>query len=37
MSTAAPAPASKSGYDVPRPTGKCAVCARDIPPGEKIH
>ena len=36
MSTAAPAPASKSGYDVPRPTGKCAVCARDIPPGEKF-
>jgi len=36
MSTAAPAPTSKSGYDVPRPSGKCAVCGRDIPPGEKF-
>ena len=36
MSTAAPAPSSKSGYDVPRPTGKCALCSRDITPGEKF-
>ena len=36
MSTAAPAPASKSGYDVPRPSGKCAVCGADIPPGDKF-
>ena len=36
MSTAAPAPTSKSGYAVPRPNGKCAVCGRDIPPGEKF-
>jgi len=36
MSTAAPAPASKSGYDVPRPSGKCAVCGADIVPGDKF-
>lgn len=36
MSTAAPAPSTKSGYDVPRPLGKCAACGRDIPPGEKF-
>ncbi len=36
MSTAAPAPASKSGYDVPRPSGKCAVCGADIPPADKF-
>jgi hypothetical protein len=34
MSTAAPP--QSSGYDVPRPLGKCAVCGRDIPPGEKF-
>lgn len=36
MSTAAPAKTTKSGYEVPRPAGKCAVCDRDIPPGEKF-
>ena len=35
MSTAAPAK-SKSGYDVPRPGGKCVVCGRDVAPGEKF-
>ena len=36
MSTAAPAKTSKSGYDVPRPGGKCAASGRDIVPGEKF-
>jgi hypothetical protein len=36
MSTAAPAPLTRSGYDVPRPAGKCAVCGRQIIPGEKF-
>jgi len=36
MSMAAPAQTSKTGYDVPRPIGKCAVSGRDIPPGEKF-
>src|ERR1700744_4528826 len=36
MSTAAPMHKSGSGYDVPRPLGKCSVCGRDIPPGEKF-
>lgn len=37
MSTAAPAKTQqKSGYDVPRPGGKCAVSGRDIAPGEKF-
>ena len=36
MSTAAPAKTTKSGYEVPRPAGKCAVCGRDIVPGEKF-
>jgi hypothetical protein len=36
MSTAAPAPSTKSGYDVPRPAGKCAVSGREIVPGEKF-
>jgi hypothetical protein len=35
MSTAAPAP-TRSGYDVPRPAGKCAVSGRQIAPGEKF-
>ena len=36
MSTAAPSKTTKSGYEVPRPAGKCAVCGRDIVPGEKF-
>lgn len=36
MSTAAPAKTTKAGYDVPRPAGKCAVCARDIVAGDKF-
>jgi hypothetical protein len=36
MSTAAPPQSSKSGYDVPRPIGKCAVSGRDIVPGDKF-
>jgi len=36
MSMAAPAKPQKSGYDVPRPAGKCAVSGRDILPGEKF-
>lgn len=36
MSTAAPIHKSGSSYDVPRPLGKCTVCGRDIPPGEKF-
>ena len=36
MSTAAPAKPQKSGYDVPKPAGKCAVSGRDIVPGEKF-
>jgi len=36
MSTAAPAPSTKSGYDVPRPLGKCAVSGADILPGQKF-
>lgn len=37
MSTAAPATTQqKSGYDVPRPGGKCAVSGRDIAPGERF-
>jgi hypothetical protein len=35
MSMAAPTK-PKAGYDVPRPAGKCAVCNRDIQPGEKF-
>ena len=36
MSTAAPAKTTKTGYDVPRPAGKCAVCGRDIAADEKF-
>ena len=36
MSTAAPTKLQKSGYDVPRPAGKCAVSGRDIAAGEKF-
>jgi hypothetical protein len=36
MSTAAPIHKSSSSYDVPRAQGKCSVCGRDIPPGEKL-
>jgi hypothetical protein len=36
MSTAAPAKSQKSGYDVPKPAGKCAASGRDIAPGEKF-
>jgi hypothetical protein len=36
MSTAAPVKPQKSGYDVPRPAGKCAVSGRDITSGEKF-
>jgi len=36
MSTAAPAKTQKSGYDVPKPGGKCAVCGREIACGQKF-
>ena len=36
MGTAAPAKSQKSGYDVPRPAGKCAACGRDIVAGDKF-
>ena len=36
MSTAAPMKATKGGYDVPKPAGKCAVCGREIVAGEKF-
>ena len=36
MSTAAPAKTNKTGYDVPRPAGKCAVCGREIAAGDKF-
>ena len=37
MSTAAPTKSTpKSGYDVPKPAGKCAVCGRDIVAGDKF-
>lgn len=36
MSTAAPATPTKTGYDVPRPIGKCAVSGNDILPGQKF-
>jgi hypothetical protein len=37
MSTAAPAKSpAKTGYDVPKPAGKCTVCGRDIAVGEKF-
>ena len=36
MSTAAPALSTKTGYDVPRPIGKCAVSGNDILAGQKF-
>ena len=36
MSTAAQAKPAKSGYDVPRPAGKCAASGREIAPGERF-
>ena len=36
MSTAAPAKTNKTGYDVPKAAGKCAVCGRDIAAGDKF-
>src|ERR1041384_5919832 len=35
MSTAAPTKTQKAGtYEVPRAAGRCAVCGREIAPGE---
>jgi hypothetical protein len=43
MSTAAPTPApaistapASGGYSIARPLGKCALCGRDIAPGERF-
>jgi hypothetical protein len=36
VSTAAPPKPQKGGYDVPKPAGKCAVCQKDILPGDKF-
>jgi hypothetical protein len=36
LSTAASPKTTKSGYDVPRPIGTCAVCGEAIPPEAKF-